>query len=237
MPEPADRPHRPRRGARASSSQLVIPGLAAPTVKELSDGRPHRASSAATTSTTSRRSSPITNTDVDEVAARGARRRRRRSSRGTTSAAARRSSSSTRRRRRRSGTPTTCRGTSRSTRRRSRRENQNQNGIDRQGDFAGTPVREVGRQGVDPVRRRVAELDALAVHARRAGRADLHRADRRDRAVDRRQVLRGDAGDGRGPPRRGVRPLPRHEAVGPLPDQRAPQDAARRHHRRLAAGT
>ena len=65
-------------------------------------------------------------------------------------------------------------------------------------------VREVGRQGVDPVRRREPELDALAVHARRAGRADLHRADRRDRAVDRRQVLRGDAGDGRGPPRRGV---------------------------------
>ena len=28
------------------------------------------------------------------------------------------------------------------------------------------------------------------VHARRAGRADLHRQDRRDRAVDRRQVLR-----------------------------------------------
>ena len=83
-------------------------------------------------------------------------------------------------------------------------------------------VREVGRQGVDPVRRRVAELDAVAVHARRAGRAHLHRADRRDRAVDRRQVLRGDAGDGRGPPRRGVRQVPRHEALGALPDQRAP---------------
>ena len=59
---------------------------------------------------------------------------------------------------------------------------------------------------------RVAELDAVAVHARRAGRADLHRADRRDRAVDRRQVLRGDAGDGRGPPRRGVRPVPRRRS-------------------------
>ena len=52
----------------------------------------------------------------------------------------------------------------------------------------------------------------VAVHARRAGRADLHRADRRDRAVDRRQVLRGDAGDGRGPPRRGVRQVPRRRS-------------------------
>ncbi len=43
----------------------------------------------------------------------------------------------------------------------------------------------------------------------------VHRADHRDRAVDRRQVLRGDPGDGRGPPRRGVRPLPRGEAPAP----------------------
>ena len=44
------------------------------------------------------------------------------------------------------------------------------------------------------------------------GALDLHRQDRRDGAVDRRQVLRGDPGDGRGPPRRGVRQVPRHEA-------------------------
>ena len=31
-----------------------------------------------------------------------------------------------------------------------------------------------------------------------------------------------DPGDGRGPPRRGVRQVPRHQAVGPLPDQRPP---------------
>ena len=60
--------------------------------------------------------------------------------------------------------------------------------------------------------------------------------DRRDRPVDRRQVLRGDAGDGRGPPRRGVRQVPRREAVGPLPDQRAPEVAARRHPRRQPLG-
>ena len=101
----------------------------------------------------------------------------------------------------------------------------------------GHAVREVDREGVDPARHRVPELDALAVPPRRAGRADLHRADRRDRAVDRRQVLRGDAGDGRGPPRRGVRPLPRREADGSLPDQRAPAAAARRHPRATAAGT
>ena len=69
----------------------------------------------------------------------------------------------------------------------------------------GHAVREVDREGVDPARHRVAELDALAVPARRAGRVALHRAHRRDRAVDRRQVLRGDPGDGRSPPRRGVR--------------------------------
>ena len=117
------------------------------------------------------------------------------------------------------------------------RENQNQNGIDRRWTSSDTPFEKWGDKEWIQFGDRVAELDALAVHARRAGRADLHRADRRDRAVDRRQVLRGHAGDGRSPPRRGVRALPRHQAVGSLPDQRAPQDAARRHHRRLAAGT
>ena len=70
------------------------------------------------------------------------------------------------------------------------------------------------------VRRRVAELAPQPVHARRAGRAAVHRQDRRDRAVDRRQVLRRHPGDGRGPPRRGVRQVPRHEARRALPDQR-----------------
>ena len=195
----------------------------------------HSRSSVATTSTTSTRSSRSPTPTSTRSRTRCAPMPTP-SSRGTTSAAVPRWRSSTRRRRRRSGTPTTSRGTSRSTRRRSRRDNQNQNGIGQRMDLVGHAVREVGRQGVDPVRRRVAELDAVAVHARRAGRADLHRADRRDRPVDRRQVLRRDAGDGRGPPRRGVRPLPRHEAVGSLPDQRAPQDAARRHHRRQPLG-
>ena len=77
---------------------------------------------------------------------------------------------------------------------------------------------------------------AEPVHARRAGRAAVHGQDRRDGAVDRRQVLRLHPGDGRGPPRRGVRQVPRHQAVGPLPDQRPPQAAARRHHHRQPLG-
>ena len=68
-----------------------------------------------------------------------------------------------------------------------------------------SPVKHFGEKEWRQVSDRDPELAALAVHARRAGRAALHRAHRRDRAVDRRQVLRRDAGDGRGPPRRGVR--------------------------------
>ena len=68
------------------------------------------------------------------------------------------------------------------------------------------------------------------------GALDLHREDRRDGAVDRREVLRVDPGDGRGPSRRGLRQVPRHEAVRPLPDQRPPPAAARRHHQRQPLG-
>jgi hypothetical protein len=45
---------------------------------------------------------------------------------------------------------------------------------------------------------RGALVDAVAVHARRAGRAPRDRADRRRDAVDRIEVLRVDAGHGRG---------------------------------------
>ena len=132
----------------------------------------------------------------------------------------------------------TCRGTPTSTRRRSCSPTNSERVTLRQ---RARPrrhaVREVGRQGVARVRRRVAELDAVAVHARRAGRADLHRADRRDRAVDRRQVLRGDAGDGRGPPRRGVRQYLDTKLSGHYPINAHLRDAARRHHRTTRAGT
>ena len=45
----------------------------------------------------------------------------------------------------------------------------------------------------------------------------LHGQDHRDGAVVRRQVLRVDPGHGRGPPRRGVRQVPRREAAGLYP--------------------
>ncbi len=78
------------------------------------------------------------------------------------------------------------------------------------------PAREVGREGVGRVRRGEPELDPVAVPPRRAGRADLHGQDRGVGPVDRRQVLRRDPGDGRGPPRRGLRQVPGRQAVGPL---------------------
>ena len=96
---------------------------------------------------------------------------------------------------------------------------------------------EVGRQALHAVRDREPELAAVAVHARRAGCAALHGQDRRDGAVDRRQVLRRHPGDGRGPPRRGLLQVPRREALGPLPDERPPRAAARRHRRPTRAGT
>ena len=99
-----------------------------------------------------------------------------------------------------------------------------------------SPVKNFGDKEWRPGRRRAAELTALAVHARRAGRAAVHRAHRRDGAVDRRQVLRGDAGDGRGAPRRGVRALPRREARQPVRHQRQPARHPRRHPPRPALG-
>ena len=82
----------------------------------------------------------------------------------------------------------------------------------RPGPAPGWPLARLGREGVADAPHREPELDDEPVHARRAGRAGVHRQDRRDGAVDRRQVLRRHPGDGRGPPRRGVRQVPRHEA-------------------------
>ena len=95
----------------------------------------------------------------------------------------------------------------------------------------------VDREGVDEPRDRGVQVAHEPVPPRRAGRAHLHGQDRRDRAVDRREVLRVHAGHGRGPPRRGVRPLPRHQARGPLPGQPRAPAAHRRHHRTTTAGT
>ena len=116
----------------------------------------------------------------------------------------------------------------------------------RPGGVLGRPVarplrrhrrREVGRQGVARVRHRPAPLDPVAVPPRRAGRAAVHGEDHRDRAVVRRQAVRRDPGRRRGPSRRGLQPLHRGEARWRVPGQRPLEDAARRHHQRLAAGT
>ena len=63
-----------------------------------------------------------------------------------------------------------------------------------------------------------AGLADLAVHARRAGRADRHRQDRPDRARHRRQVLCRDPGDGRGAPRRGLQAAAAREVRARLSD-------------------
>ena len=62
---------------------------------------------------------------------------------------------------------------------------------------------------------------AVAVPARRAGRADLHRQDRAAGAEHGRQVLRRDAGDRRGAPRRGVLAAPARQVRAGLPDHAA----------------
>ena len=165
------------------------------------------------------------------------------SSRGTTRRArGRRSTSSTRRPSTRSGTarPTST-GRSTSTRRQfaSQSDDAPATELDRPGRHRPRRARR-SRSGATRSGSQLAietpELEPQPVHARRAGRAGLHGQDRRDRAVDRRQVLRRHPGDGRGPPRRGVRQVPRHQARRALPDQRPPAAAARRHHRRQPLG-
>ena len=83
----------------------------------------------------------------------------------------------------------------------------------------------------------VFSLDAVAVPARRAGRAARDRAARRLGPIPRRQALRGDAGHRRGAPRRGLQPLPPQEDRVLVPDQPAPEDAARHDPQGLRAGT
>ena len=100
-----------------------------------------------------------------------------------------------------------------------------------------SPARALRREGVARGLRADAELAALAVPPRRAGRAAVHRPHRGDRAVDRREVLRVDAGGGRSSPRRGLRQVPLREDADPVQDQRQPRAPARRHPLRLAAGT
>ncbi len=180
----------------------------------------------------------VTNTDVRRGHPRRAATTPTPSSPGTTRRArARPSSGSTRRPRPPSGTARpTWTGRSRSTRRRWSPPTPWPTTAVRSTSAARSSSRWDDKP-VDRVRRGVPELDAQPVHARRAGGAAVHGQDRRDGALDRRQVLRRHPGDGRGPPRRGLRQVPRREALGLLPGQRPPEDAARRHRRSTAGGT
>ena len=65
-------------------------------------------------------------------------------------------------------------------------------------------------------------LAVQPVPARRAGRDDLRGPHRRDGAGPRLEVLRRHADDGRGAPRRDVRPVPAGQGRAGLPDQPAP---------------
>ena len=98
------------------------------------------------------------------------------------------------------------------------------------------PFQKLEREGARAPAPRADLAPALAVPARRAGRADRRLAARRRRALDRRQVLRRHPDDGRGAPRRGVQPLPAREARVGVADQREPEGAARRHHPGRALG-
>ena len=81
-----------------------------------------------------------------------------------------------------------------------------------------------------------ADVPAVAVPARRAGRADLRRQDRAGRADHRVQVLRRDPGHGRGAPRRGLPPAADGEVPLRLPDHRPAQGAAGEGDHRPALG-
>ena len=96
----------------------------------------------------------------------------------------------------------------------------------------GQHVRGAARRAAPPHR----GLALQPVHARRAGRADLHGQDRADGARHRLEVLRRHPGDRRGAPRRGLQPLPAREGAAGLPAQPAPQGAARRRHLRQPVG-
>ena len=92
------------------------------------------------------------------------------------------------------------------------RANQNQNGIGQKMDLAGTPFEKWGDKewtqfGIESQNWTLSQF----MHGEQ-GALICTAQIRRDGAVDRRQVLRGHAGDGRGPSRRGVRSLPRREA-------------------------
>ena len=170
----------------------------------------------------------------------GSRTKRTRSTRGTTNASATSSSRSTTRASRRSGaaSPTSTGPPTSIPRSWCASRNSPTDGLVRTAaELHGIAAREVGREGVHCARHRDVQGVAEPVHARRAGRDAHRRQARRGGAVDRRQVLRRDADDGRGAPHRGVRQVPRPQARRGVPDEPVPRAADRRAARGQPAGT
>ena len=85
--------------------------------------------------------------------------------------------------------------------------------------------RHVDREGVHAARDRDVQGEPLAVHARRAGRHDDRGQDRRDRAVDRCQVLRVDPDHGRGEAHGGLRQVSPHQVGRRVPHEPVPEGA------------
>ena len=194
---PASRSPTGARGGRGEVTRVTACGIARPSTGSVSSPpwRPTKISSAATTSTTSRRSSPITNTDRRRGDLTRSRTTPTRIFTWDYEKGARPALEKLYEKAKTSmwngetDLPWDTEVDQEAGRRRP--TPLASGGLDaRDFDVTGTAVREVGRQGVARVRRRVPELDAQPVHARRAGRAGLHGEDRRDGAVDRRQVLR-----------------------------------------------
>jgi hypothetical protein len=93
------------------------------------------------------------------------------------------------------------------------------------GTLPGSPLADVDREGVHAARDRDVQGEPLAVHARRAGRHDDRGQDRRDRAVDRCQVLRVDPDHGRGEAHGGLRQVSPHQVGRRVPHEPVPQGA------------
>ena len=98
------------------------------------------------------------------------------------------------------------------------------------------PFQKLDAKELAHARHGAALAPALPVPARRAGRDDRGVAAGRRRAVDRGEVLRELADDGRGAPRRGVQPLRAREDGMGVADHRVAQGAARRHDPRQPLG-
>ena len=115
-------------------------------------------------------------------------------------------------------------------------ENQNQNGMDRQEDFTGTPFEKWGdkewiRFGVESQNWTLSQF----MHGEQGALICTAQIVETVPWVDAKYYAATQVMD----EARHVEvfaALPRHEALGALPDQRAPRDAARRHHPRLAVG-